>query len=52
MEEVLTNLKDAIEGWLEVANSTHSLESNTQLDFSFNSKSKISNPYISSFRIF
>ncbi|NJR19744.1 MAG: type II toxin-antitoxin system HicB family antitoxin [Calothrix sp. CSU_2_0] len=31
MEEVLTNLKDAIEGWLEVANSTHSLESNAQI---------------------
>jgi predicted RNase H-like HicB family nuclease len=23
MDEVLTNLKDAIEGWLEVANSSH-----------------------------
>jgi predicted RNase H-like HicB family nuclease len=23
MEEVLINLKDAIEGWLEVANSSH-----------------------------
>jgi predicted RNase H-like HicB family nuclease len=32
MEEVLTNLKDAIEGWLEVANSTHSLESNCESD--------------------
>lgn len=31
MEELLTNLKDAIEGWLEVANNTHSLESNTQI---------------------
>jgi predicted RNase H-like HicB family nuclease len=51
MEEVLTNLKDAIKGWLEVANSTHSLESNTQLDFSFNSKSKILKPCISSLRI-
>ncbi len=31
MEEVLTNLKDAIEGWLEVANSNHLLESNAQI---------------------
>jgi predicted RNase H-like HicB family nuclease len=31
MEEVLANLKDAIEGWLEVANSTHSLESHDQI---------------------
>jgi predicted RNase H-like HicB family nuclease len=31
MEELLTNLKDAIEGWLEVANNTHSLESNAQI---------------------
>lgn len=31
MEEVLINLKDAIEGWLEVANSNHQLESNAQI---------------------
>lgn len=31
MEEVLTNLKDAIEGWLEVANSNHSPKSNAQI---------------------
>jgi predicted RNase H-like HicB family nuclease len=31
MEEVLINLKDAIEGWLEVANSSHKLESNAQI---------------------
>lgn len=31
MEELLANLKDAIEGWLEVANNTHSLESNAQI---------------------
>ncbi|BDA71048.1 protein of unknown function UPF0150 [Calothrix sp. PCC 7716] len=31
MEEILTNLKDAIEGWLEVANSAYSVESNTQI---------------------
>lgn len=27
MEEVMTNLKDAIEGWLEVANESHSTTS-------------------------
>jgi len=27
MEEVMANLKDAIEGWLEVANSRHAIES-------------------------
>ncbi len=26
MEEVLTNLKDAIQGWLEVANSSNLVE--------------------------
>lgn len=31
MEEILTNLKDAIQGWLEVANSAYSVESNTQI---------------------
>ncbi|AFY34677.1 type II toxin-antitoxin system HicB family antitoxin [Calothrix sp. PCC 7507] len=31
MEEVLINLKDAIEGWLEAANSSHKLESNAQV---------------------
>ena len=31
MEQVLTNLKDAIEGWLEVANSSYSHESNVQI---------------------
>lgn len=31
MDEVLINLKDAIEGWLEVANSNHQLESNAQI---------------------
>ncbi|MBW4507290.1 MAG: type II toxin-antitoxin system HicB family antitoxin [Scytonematopsis contorta HA4267-MV1] len=31
MEEVLANLKDAIEGLLEVANSNHSLESHDQI---------------------
>ncbi|MBL1201441.1 MAG: type II toxin-antitoxin system HicB family antitoxin [Nostoc sp. GBBB01] len=27
MEEVMANLKDAIEGWLDVANSRHAIES-------------------------
>jgi predicted RNase H-like HicB family nuclease len=27
MEEVMANLKDAIEGWLDVANSRHGIES-------------------------
>ncbi|RCJ16217.1 hypothetical protein A6S26_33730 [Nostoc sp. ATCC 43529] len=27
MEEVMANLKEAIEGWLEVANSRHAIES-------------------------
>ncbi|WP_445635351.1 hypothetical protein NSTC745_00018 [Nostoc sp. DSM 114161] len=27
MEEVMINLKDAIEGWLDVANSRHAIES-------------------------
>ncbi|OYD99831.1 type II toxin-antitoxin system HicB family antitoxin [Nostoc sp. 'Peltigera membranacea cyanobiont' 232] len=27
IEEVMTNLKDAIEGWLEVANSRNAIES-------------------------
>jgi predicted RNase H-like HicB family nuclease len=27
IEEVMANLKDAIEGWLEVANSRHAIES-------------------------
>lgn len=31
MEEILKNLKDAIEGWLEVANSAYSVDSNTQI---------------------
>ncbi|MBF2015874.1 MAG: type II toxin-antitoxin system HicB family antitoxin [Rivularia sp. T60_A2020_040] len=31
MEELLINLKDAIEGWLEVANNAHSIESNAQV---------------------
>lgn len=31
MEEILANLQDAIEGWLEVANSTYSVKSNTQV---------------------
>jgi predicted RNase H-like HicB family nuclease len=31
MDEVLTNLKDAIEGWLEVANSSHLVELNQAL---------------------
>jgi predicted RNase H-like HicB family nuclease len=31
MEEVMTNLKDAIEGWLDVANSRDAVEPNTQI---------------------
>lgn len=31
MEEVMANLKDAIEGWLDVANSRESLESTAQV---------------------
>jgi predicted RNase H-like HicB family nuclease len=31
MEEVLANLKDAIEGWLEVANNKHLPESTDQI---------------------
>lgn len=31
MEEILANLKDAIEGWLEVANNNVSVKSNTQI---------------------
>ncbi|PMB23194.1 HicB family protein [Fischerella thermalis CCMEE 5205] len=31
MEEALANLKDAIEGWLEVANSSHKVEPNDQV---------------------
>ena len=31
MEEVLVNLKDAIEGWLEVANNSQSVESTAQI---------------------
>ncbi len=31
MEEVLTNLKDAIQGWLKVANSSHLVELNQAL---------------------
>ena len=27
MDEVMANLKDAIEGWLDVANSRHAIES-------------------------
>jgi predicted RNase H-like HicB family nuclease len=27
IEEVMANLKDAIEGWLDVANSRHAIES-------------------------
>ena len=30
-EEVIANLKDAIEGWLEVANSRNSIESTDQV---------------------
>lgn len=31
MEEVMDNLKDAIEGWLEVANSRNAIESSAQI---------------------
>ncbi|WP_341530665.1 type II toxin-antitoxin system HicB family antitoxin [Nostoc sp. UHCC 0302] len=31
MEEVMTNLKDAIEGWLDVANNRDAVESNAQI---------------------
>lgn len=31
LEEVLANLEDAIEGWLEVANSSQSVESTDQV---------------------
>ena len=31
MDEVLVNLKDAIEGWLEVANDSQSVESTAQI---------------------
>ncbi len=31
MDEVLVNLKDAIEGWLEVANNSQSAESTAQI---------------------
>ena len=31
IEELETNLKDAIEGWLEVANENHTVENNTQI---------------------
>jgi predicted RNase H-like HicB family nuclease len=31
MEEVMANLKDAIEGWLDVANSRHVIESTDQV---------------------
>jgi predicted RNase H-like HicB family nuclease len=31
MEELLTNLRDAIEGWLEVANNQELAESETQI---------------------
>jgi predicted RNase H-like HicB family nuclease len=31
MEEVLANLKDAIQGWLEVANSSQKVESSDQI---------------------
>lgn len=31
MEEVLDNLKDAIEGWLDVANSRNAVESTAQV---------------------
>jgi predicted RNase H-like HicB family nuclease len=31
MEEVMANLKDAIEGWLDVANSRHAIESADQV---------------------
>ena len=31
MEELESNLKDAIEGWLEVANDNYATEDNTQI---------------------
>ena len=31
IEELKSNLKDAIEGWLEVANDSHLIEENTQI---------------------
>ncbi|MBD2360944.1 type II toxin-antitoxin system HicB family antitoxin [Anabaena minutissima FACHB-250] len=31
MEEVMANLKDAIEGWLDVANSLNAIESTDQV---------------------
>ncbi|MEW6491174.1 MAG: type II toxin-antitoxin system HicB family antitoxin [Cyanobacteriota bacterium] len=31
MEEVMANLKDVIEGWLDVANSRHAVESTAQV---------------------
>ncbi|MBG1266727.1 type II toxin-antitoxin system HicB family antitoxin [Nostoc sp. WHI] len=31
IEEVMVNLKDAIEGWLEVANSRNAIESTDQV---------------------
>lgn len=31
MEELESNLKDAIEGWLEVANDNHTAEDDTQI---------------------
>lgn len=31
MDELLINLKDAIEGWLEVANNSQSVESSAQI---------------------
>lgn len=31
MEELELNLKDAIQGWLEVANDNHTLENNPQV---------------------
>jgi predicted RNase H-like HicB family nuclease len=33
MEEVMANLKDAIEGWLDVANSRHAIESTDHCAF-------------------
>ena len=31
MEELKNNIKDAIEGWLEVANNNHAAQDNTQI---------------------
>jgi predicted RNase H-like HicB family nuclease len=31
MEELESNLKDAIKGWLEVANDNHAVENDTQI---------------------